>query len=155
MSEVPASVEPLKIPVPRKLPRHEVASFVPAPAGWFAYYLDRDRSRVMVVGIGIWAVVEYDTPEPDPSEQAVQAVEKLVEDDGDDRPWEDDMPEVAQEIRHFTSTSTGAWIDLLDLPYTLICVLGPSTKDHVAVVQQHLAISGVDVGEVEIDPNAS
>lgn len=98
----------------------QIESFQPAHPGWFAYYF-ADGTR-MACPIAAWALVMYDVKQNTPRGP---------------------RPEQLQEIRPFVATMSGAVVDLLAVPHTLVCVLGPGIPDHNIICDRLLSEFGL------------
>lgn len=114
------------LPPPSKLPSHiHITQPLSCAEGWFAYYMEPENRKVIVLPVVGWTVVTY-----------------RVSREGD-RP-----ARYTEELRPFVATLMGQLVDYMEIPFTLICVLGPAVKDHGAAVKSQLREADIDVSSV-------
>ncbi len=158
--------EQLPIQVSSPLPPWAViANIWPVFPGWWVYYHDPKRGRVISAPIAMWALVEYseeddepgddteedpEDPKREPGDDGSDDTDEEEEDEGDDDP--DETVAFTQEIRHFVVALSGNVIDYRELPYDVICVLGPSVPDHINYIKGQLILRGLTIGEEGISP---
>jgi hypothetical protein len=128
MSEIeqaPNVTETIQFPIAEKLPpKIEILSIHPVDPGWCSYYLDEANSRVVSAPIAMWALVDY----PDGVHTTPDDEDEII---------------YKQEIRPFIVALSGNVIDYRELPYVVLCVIGPSITDHITYVKDQLELRGI------------
>lgn len=117
------------LPAPTKLPEHvHITQPLSYADGWFAYYIEAESRKVIVLPVVGWAVVTYKTGEGTFKGKP--------------------HARYTEELRPFVATLMGQLVDYLEIPFPLICVLGPAVKDHGATVKSQLREADIDVSSV-------